>query len=224
MIKVIVFDFDGVITERGEALKEEAWENLPLDPAEALIQSSFMAALLSERRLLGQGKAKGDRYSILRNTLKVVGCSESDLEQKVALYAKRYNDNVQRLIQSEPMSSRAEDGLSMLSNRSQLFVNTATPTEAVKESLRNLGIAKYFADVLGSEHAKLKNLASIAERQGVSPAEMIFIGDSDDDIKAAQAFGCMFIGRRNDWNKWTSEKPFPIISSLTEIEALIQEL
>lgn len=98
---VVVLDFDGVVTKHGEFAKELAWDRLAADELELdekLVQKKFTAVLQEKRALYGQGKAKGDRHDILRDTLSELGNCATVTEEKVKLYASRYNDLVQRLI------------------------------------------------------------------------------------------------------------------------------
>lgn len=221
-ISVLVLDFDGVITERGEALKEEAWEKLALrfEPEEQKVKEQFLAELRNQRSLIGQGKAKGSRFDILKNTFLTLGYSQSVAETKTSRYAEIYNQEVQWLITNEPLSPGAKEAIKSLSKRLPIFVNTATPTDAAIESLGNLELADSIKKVLGFPPGKLENLQCVAKETTFGPSQILFVGDGEGDVKAAQEFGCHFIGRVNAWNKWEN-KPFPLIHSLTELTSIL---
>jgi phosphoglycolate phosphatase len=58
-----------------------------------------------------------------------------------------------------------------------------------------LDIAKYFTVVIGGDDVQNKKphpepLLLVAEKLGLAPAELLFVGDSRNDIQAAKAAGC----------------------------------
>mgnify|MGYP001567043488 FL=1 len=219
MTMTVVLDFDGVVTRHGEFAKELAWDKLAadaLEPEEQKIQEKFMAILKQKRELYGQGKAKGDRYDILRDSLKELGCSKEKLELKVILYASRYNDLVQQLVLAGGLSEGAEKALEELCTVASLYINSATPEDAVQQSVKTLGIDKYFKAVFGRPRTKQENLYVVAGLEKISAQELLFVGDGSGDEKAAQDVGCMFVGFSNAWNKWEN-KSFPLIHDLGEL-------
>ena len=74
------------------------------------------------------------------------------------------------------------------------YVNTATPQQPIDKLVDALGWRRYFRTVLGSPGTKLSNLAAIAADAGISGAELVHVGDGDNDCKAAAEFGCRFVG------------------------------
>lgn len=65
-----------------------------------------------------------------------------------------------------------------------------------------------------------KGLSDIAEHFGVSPAEMVFIGDEQKDIIVAKRFGCMSVlidrkGRSADFGQEHT------IMNLTQLEEIL---
>lgn len=224
-IKVLVFDFDGVITKRGEALKEEAWEILAekhLEPEEKTRAKDFSIALANSRRTFGQGKAKGSRYDILRLTLREVSTPEGVVRRKVASYADRYNRIVQRLILAEGMREGTGEVLEQLAARVPLYLNSATPTGAVEESLRRLNIRHLFQGVFGQPSSKVENLHAIMDREHVAASGIVFVGDTTGDVEAAAVVGCQFVGFANDWNKWNNQQSFPVVHTFLELITLFR--
>ena len=80
-----------------------------------------------------------------------------------------------------------------------LALVTNKPTPFVAPILSSLDIAKYFTVVIGGDDVKNKKphpepLLMVAEKLGLAPAELLFVGDSRNDIQAAKAAGCCSIG------------------------------
>ncbi len=62
-----------------------------------------------------------------------------------------------------------------------------------------LDIAKYFTVVIGGDDVQNKKphpepLLLVAEKLSLAPAELLFVGDSRNDIQAAKAAGCCLLG------------------------------
>ena len=86
-----------------------------------------------------------------------------------------------------------------------LALVTNKPTPFVAPILASLDIAKYFTVVIGGDDVKNKKphpepLLMVAEKLGLAPAELLFVGDSRNDIQAAKAAGCSSIGLTYGYN------------------------
>ena len=86
-----------------------------------------------------------------------------------------------------------------------LALVTNKPTPFVAPILVSLDIAKYFTVIIGGDDVKNKKphpepLLLVAEKLGLAPAELLFVGDSRNDIQAAKAAGCSSIGLTYGYN------------------------
>ena len=86
-----------------------------------------------------------------------------------------------------------------------LALVTNKPTPFVAPILASLDIAKYFTVVIGGDDVKNKKphpepLLLVAEKLGLAPADLLFVGDSRNDIQAAKAAGCSSIGLTYGYN------------------------
>lgn len=212
---VVVFDFDGVLTKGGEGLKQEAWHEL------ARPWSATWRSVLSENRNNISG-GKGSRYDILRKTFLYWDSSAENVEVLTSAYADCYNTIVQKMLEQSGMPERTEQTLALLAKKHELFVNSATPEKAVRESVQNFNIAHHFRGIFGQPISKVDNLARAQHLAHVDHECMLFVGDSSGDAKAAEEFGCDFVGIPNNWNKWTPETvKFSLIKSTAELPALL---
>lgn len=86
-----------------------------------------------------------------------------------------------------------------------LALVTNKPTPFVAPILASLDLAKYFTVVIGGDDVKNKKphpepLLLVAEKLGLAPADLLFVGDSRNDIQAAKAAGCSSIGLTYGYN------------------------
>ncbi|MGK9174261.1 phosphoglycolate phosphatase [Yokenella regensburgei] len=86
-----------------------------------------------------------------------------------------------------------------------LALVTNKPTPFVAPLLEALGIAHYFSHVIGGDDVKNKKphpepLLLVAEKLGLTPDQLLFVGDSRNDIQAAQAAGCCSVGLTYGYN------------------------
>lgn len=86
-----------------------------------------------------------------------------------------------------------------------LALVTNKPTPFVAPLLESLGIARFFSVVIGGDDVQNKKphpepLLLVAKRLEIEPADLLFVGDSRNDIQAAQAAGCCSVGLTYGYN------------------------
>ncbi|WP_313020178.1 phosphoglycolate phosphatase [Atlantibacter hermannii] len=99
---------------------------------------------------------------------------------------------------AETLSALAENAIPMA-------LVTNKPTPFIAPLLDALDIAKYFTVVIGGDDVKNKKphpepLLLVAEKLGLTPGELLFVGDSRNDIQAAAAAGCRSVGLTYGYN------------------------
>lgn len=82
---------------------------------------------------------------------------------------------------------------------------TNKPTPFVVPLLEALNIARYFSVVIGGDDVKNKKphpepLLLVAQKLGLEPQALLFVGDSRNDIQAARAAGCCSVGLTYGYN------------------------
>lgn len=213
MIKTLVVDFDGVIVRRSEFFKQETWP---------IVFSAYGASYLPHFKKAEQkfgGGRGGDRFDILRETYRGLGVPEEKIKALVEAGGRVFDNYVQAKIAEDGADAEVVRVLEKLSARIPIYVNSATPVDALERTIANLGIAHLFRSVLGQPLSKVENFRLAATAEKCAPGEILFIGDSDSDVKAAQEFVCQFIGYANECNGWAgTDKSFPVIISFAELD------
>ena len=220
---VIVFDADGVLFPGGELMKDAAWDRMvaTYPHPKHTLPTEWAAAVIAARGEFGAGKGKGSRFDIIALALTETGLPAITADTVVHTWAQAYNEMVQLMILELGVYPETRAALEILTALGHsLYVNTATPTGAVIESLSALQLEQFFTGIYGQPESKVQNLQMIAEQESVSVTELVFIGDGSCDVRAATEVGCRFIGVTNESNQW-QDTPFPLIERLDELIALL---
>lgn len=212
MIKVIVFDHDGVIVRLSELVKMGAWGFVANHPD------------IGNRTVIAEGedhcvRIKGNRFDVLEYAFKKLGKPEQEIPRLVKIHAKRFNDIIQEGIRTLGVTDEDRETIRNLSLQCPLYINSGTTEKEMNETITVMGLGPYFKGVFGQPTKKVPNLERAMRAECVTPEEMLFIGDGKGDYDASRVFGCHFLGLANSWNEWASEEtPFPKIFSLSEIQ------
>lgn len=99
-----------------------------------------------------------------------------------------------------------KEGLAALAaTGTPMAIVTNKPTPFVKPLLESLGIAEYFSLIIGGDDVVAKKphpapLFLVLGTFGLLQKELVFVGDSRNDILAAQAAGCPSVGMTFGYN------------------------
>ena len=204
MIKAVVLDFDGVIVDSNRLKRESFFALFPQTGEVA----SIVGAILSQ-------KWRQSRFEILRAAVKGLNlASEEEIEELVSVYARRYNEKVQRGIAEMGLISGVGECLTALAQKYLLYLNSGTYAPALRESIERLNISRRFLASYGGPAGKVENLKKILAHRSVQAEEAAFVGDGAEDRDAAQKCGCWFVGVGNEFNGW-GEEDFPVVGDLS---------
>jgi len=102
---------------------------------------------------------------------------------------------------------------------------TNKPTPFVAPLLNSLDIAEYFTVVIGGDDVAQKKphpapIYLMLAKLGLRASELVFVGDSRNDIQAAQAAGCRCVGLTYGYNYGESialSKPDRVLEHFTDL-------
>lgn len=183
MIKAIIFDFDGVILETVD-VKGWAFKELFKD------YSAY-----GERILAFHYENGGlPRENKVRHILKEFLGLPSD-DATVELYCDRFSKLVFQRVVDSPFVPGALETLQALKGLISMFIVSGTPHEEINRIIDVKGLRAYFQGVYGSPEIKDVWTRKILVDNGLTPEEVIWVGDALSDWRAAVKYGIRFILR-----------------------------
>ena len=103
-----------------------------------------------------------------------------------------------------------------------LYVVSAMPLRELEIIVSRRGLSARFSGLFGSPGRKAEQLRQVLSRENLRPEQLLFVGDAENDRKAADEAGVRFVGRRN-LEPFTPPAP-RLIADLRELPALVAEL
>ena len=180
--KAIIFDLDGTLMH-----------TLPDIHASVNAMLSREGYPLREYEHTVYGLNKGARYLIAHALPD--GASDSDIDRALATYSEEYA--LHCADSSEPFDGTDEMILDLLAAEYRLAVLSNKPDEFTKK-LTSEAFGNSFDPVLGQGKYKTKPSPeaplAIAAGWGLTPDEVVFVGDSDIDMMTAKAAGMRAVG------------------------------
>lgn len=207
LIKTIALDFDGVLLD-SVPVKDAAFYNL-FRPYGADNAKKVLTFHQNTRGIYRKEKLRLCYKKILG-----ISINEDKLNQKVDEFATLVIDG---LIDAQSIIGTTvflENNLNV-----HCYIVSAAPQDEVQFIASKRGIANYFKKIYGGPIKKKEHLQTILDVEGISPSQLLFIGDSLSDCKAAQFCGVNFIGivSHGKKNPFTKDiKIFPDLNELNE--------
>lgn len=185
MIRAVVFDFDGTLVD-SVAIKEGAFAEIAaaLDGGEAAMQ-----------QVRNDGLPQ-DRDAVFRRFAESIAARNgvSDAAAWGQELTVRYSALCEERISACPECRGASEVLYRLrENGYLLYLNSATPAEALRPILERRGLGEAFHQAYGIPPSKEENLRRIVATAGAQPEEVLVVGDGADDAASAAAVGCHFL-------------------------------
>ena len=190
MLKGIIFDFDGVIAKSVQ-IKSIAFETLYEKHGKDTV-----------RKIIEHHEANGgmSRYKKIKLYHKLFLRKEI-IDEEIANLANQFSELVIEMVIAAPYVPGALEYLKKSYEKYKLFISTGTPTDEINHILEERGIAQYFTAVFGSPVEKNDHINNIISTYGMRPNALVFYGDSNVDIDAAENAQIPFVLIKNSFNK-----------------------
>ncbi|OAT29910.1 phosphoglycolate phosphatase [Proteus myxofaciens] len=192
-IRAIAFDLDGTLTDSAVGLTQAT---------DYALQAKGFAPAGKHNVTIWVGNGVD---MLLTRALHHAGAQVTDtlLNEVRALFDERYATTVKTGSNLFPHVKETLETLA--SHNIPLGIVTNKPTPFIAPLLKQLGIAHYFSSVLGGDDVKEKKphpspLYLTMGIFGVRKEELLFVGDSRNDIIAAQAAQCPSVGLTYGYN------------------------
>ncbi len=199
--QIIFWDFDGVIKD-SVMVKSMGYEQLFLPYGKNLVEKV---------RKHHNSYGGISRYEKIPIYLGWAG--EPANTDQVQNFCDRFSILVQQAVIDAPWVPGVREYL-QAHNASQYFVlMTATPQEEIEQILHTLGITHCFREVYGAPTAKAMVVSDVLKRLHCPPEQALVVGDSETDLKAAEANNVPFLLRYTEQNEVLRQKYFGAIFS-----------
>ncbi|MCC7522743.1 HAD family hydrolase [Candidatus Uhrbacteria bacterium] len=209
-MRVLVFDFDGVIADSNH-VKQNSWFKIfEKDPLK--VQEALKASLAVMR--------EAPRRQILADIARRLELNARATEEFVNAYADAYQKAVEQGVVAG-YYPQTDAALQDLRKSLALYVSSATPQDGMDKTIDALGIRGYFAAVFGSPPDKTTTLRKIIADARLVPADVVCIGDGESDRKAAADVGCRFLGIANEFNRWSPMSGIELVESVAALPAYL---
>ena len=203
MIRVAVFDFDGVILESTD-IKTRAFAQLFDGNEEAL---AF--------HLEHAGVSRYEKFRHIHEEILGIPYTDAD--------AARLGDRFSELVLEEvlrcPFVPGARELLERRRHEARLFVASGTPEGELRDIVRARELDGCFTGVYGTPATKAEIVERILVDEGVGREDVVFVGDAMTDLLGARAARVPFVGRVADGepNPFEDEPVFTV-RTLTELD------
>ena len=185
MIKSIILDFDGVILDSNN-IKEKAFANL----------YSIYGKNIRKKVVVYHKKYHGvSRYN------KIKYFHEKFLKKKISkseieTLAKKFSNLVYKKIIKTKFIKGANIFIRNNYNNYDLHISSATPEAELLKICKKRKIKNYFKSINGSPKTKKQHIKNIKQKYKLKANEIVYIGDSYSDFKAASDSNVNFISIR----------------------------
>lgn len=203
----IIFDFDGVITDSVN-IKTEAFAELY-----SKYGSSIKKKVVNHHLEHG-GISRFDKIKYYHDEFLGIKLKKDELK----LLCDNFSKLVINKVIKAPEINGSEKFLSdMKKNNKSMFINTGTPIDEMKFILDKKNLTKYFNEILGSPKTKIENIEIIMKKYKYKAADILFFGDSKEDLESANYFNIVFVGIGENIKKFLDKNKCYYINNFNEL-------
>jgi len=189
MIRCIVFDFDGTLVVSNHIKRQAFFE---------VVRSHDPSGMTVTRIL--QNYPNKDRDGIFLEIARELFTqnptrTHQNPEPLATQWAKTYTLHCEQAIATCEEVSGASETLQWIAQQHiPMFMNSRTPTTTLVRLVMSRSLNRYMSNIYGAPATKSENLEKIQKQTQAHSHEILFVGDSEDDRKAALEGGYHFVG------------------------------
>ena len=185
MVKVVFFDFDGVILDSAH-IKTEAFHELYLP------YGTEIARQAKAYHLEHQGVSRYKKFEYIHNVFLKKDYSEHEGQALSQTFSDIIMD---KILKCQFIEGILEFLTSLKENDIPSFILSATPQKELVDICRKRKISVYFSGIFGAPDTKITIGEKIIKDNHFHRDQILFIGDSISDLKAANHLKVGFFGR-----------------------------
>ena len=190
LIKGIIFDFDGVISQSITA-KTNAFKEIYRPFGDDIVKK------VVHHHESNGGISRFDKFSYYHKSF----LNKNVTKQNISDLSDQFSKLVIDKVIDAPYVPGALEFIKESFKKFHLFISTGTPEKEIKKIIKKKQIDKYFMESFGSPSNKISHIEKIMKKYDLTPGEITFFGDSKTDLDAAENFNINFTLIRNDFNK-----------------------
>ena len=190
MLKGIIFDFDGVIAESVQ-IKTDAFARLYEDFGSEIVNK------VVKHHVANGGMSRFEKIRLYHKSYLNKAITNKENEE----LANQFSVLVVEKVIDSPYVPGVFKYIQKCYEKYNLFISTGTPTNEMKQILIGRGIAEYFIEIHGSPERKSVHISKIMSKYNYHPDELIFYGDANTDIDAAEQANVPFVLIKNNYNE-----------------------
>lgn len=191
IIKALLFDFDGVILESA-GIKTAAYRKLLEEKYPSDKVDNFM-----DYHAANVGISRYVKIQYFYKQILGIRLTEGEKKELTDKFSKIVFNEILQASFIKGMPGFLEENYKKL----PLFVVTGTPIEEVNLIIKKRKLNIYFKEIHGSPSNKGEIINDILSRYKWNPGEVIFFGDAQSDLRAAEETGAVFVARIKDNSK-----------------------
>ena len=190
MIRTIIFDFDGVISESVN-IKTMAFAEMYKNYGDEVVKQVIA------HHLSHGGVPRYEKFRIYHEEFLGIEISE----KKILELAKIFSDLVLNKVIKAPYVKGVYEFITKYYNKYEMFIASATPDDEIKKIVNKKKISKYFKEIFGSPQKKNSIVKEIISKYKCISKDILYIGDALEDYNAAMKNNGNFIARIYPDNK-----------------------
>jgi len=195
LLKGIIFDFDGVIAESVQ-VKTDAFVSLYKEYGDNIVTKVI------QHHEANGGMSRFEKLKLYHKSYLNKAITNKEIKE----LANRFSELVVGRVIDSSYVPGVLKYIQKCYEKYDLFISTGTPTNEMKQILIGRGIAEYFMGIYGSPEKKSVHISKIMSKYKYQPDELIFYGDANTDIEAAEQACIPFVLIKNSFNEMLVKK------------------